>query len=109
MANNEERFCNICNRETLFTLGSDMLWYCDECDNVFESNHTMCEEDIDELLLEFEEENGESVLCKSCNNFVVVESVLEEGICYICQNDLDDELTEKGYIYNEEEGTYYKD
>lgn len=97
MANNEERYCKVCRRITIFFQESDLLWYCDECDNVFGTNDTVDESDFDE----FEGDNGESLICPSCKNFIVVEDVMGNGMCPICLEELDDELESKGYSYNE--------
>lgn len=37
MADNQEMYCRHCGKNTLFTLESDRLWYCDECENIYES------------------------------------------------------------------------
>lgn len=102
MANNEERYCKVCGRTTLFFLESDLLWYCDECDNVFGTNDTVEESDFDE----FEDEKGESLVCPSCKNFVAVKDVLGDGMCPICLEELDNELEAKGYTYDESKGIY---
>ena len=86
-----------------------MLWYCNECDSVFKANNSINDDEKLDLLSEFEEENGESIICGCCNNFIVVEEILPDGICNICQNELGDELEKKGYIYSDEECIYYKD
>lgn len=104
MVNNEERFCKVCGRITLFFLQSDLLWYCDECDNVWGTNNAIKKSDFSEL----EDENGESLICPSCNNFLTVEDVLEDGMCPICLKELEHELEEKGYTYDEEKEIYCK-
>ena len=107
MANNEERFCNHCGSETLFFLESDLIWYCDECGNPFDSEPVM-DMDSDEYqdaLEEFEEEFGEAIYCRHCGNFITVEDALEDEICGICGEQIDEEqLENKGYSYDEEAG-----
>lgn len=105
MTNNEERYCKVCGRETLFFLDSDLLWYCDECGSVFGANPKINQEDMDDYFLEDNDE--ETLICKTCYNIILIEDVLEEGLCPICFNDLDMELSEKGYILGDD--GYYKE
>lgn len=108
MTNNEERFCNICNKYTLFILESDLLWYCDECDSVFGSNSTWDKDELDEAIKEFESDNGDAILCSHCNNLVAIKKVLDDGICLICGEEVDEELEKRGYIYDEDKESYCK-
>lgn len=80
MANNEERFCKHCNRERLFFLGSDLIWYCDECGNFVSikealewENCPICGEELDMEQLEkkgyaYDEAKGEWMkeMCRVC-------------------------------------------
>lgn len=105
MANNEERFCEVCGRTTLFCLQSDLLWYCDECDNVWGTNNIVEDADFAEL----EDEEGIFLKCPLCNNFITIEDILDDGMCPICFEELDYELETRGYIYDEEKEIYCKE
>ena len=112
MANNEEKFCKHCGKNFLFFLQSDFIWYCDECDNPFDSNPVMDMDSNEYLkaLEEFEEENGEAVYCKHCGNFITLDEALNEDICPICGDEIDSEqLEDKGYTYDEDKGLWIKD
>lgn len=87
MPNNQEFYCKHCGKETLFFLESDMLWYCNECDNVLDS--------VPEGEMGFENELDLPVVrCPFCNNLVQVDEVLEGQYCPICFEDLAEELEE---------------
>ena len=109
MANNEQMYCNICKRETTFFLESDLLWYCNDCDQVRGSYPILRDEDIKEELEEFEDENGESVYCKSCGNFNVIVDIIEDNLCENCMEELCIQLEKKGYIFDEERDRYIKE
>lgn len=106
MANNEERYCEHCKRNTLFFWESDLIWYCDECGNPFGSHPLIRDKELEEALDEFEEEFGPAVYCETCGNFVCVDEILEESICPYCADTLDMELERKGYVYDDETETY---
>lgn len=90
MTNNQEMFCRHCRRITMFTLESDLLWYCDECGNVFDSiPDGFDEDDI------WEEIIGEVIKCPFCNNLIEVEKLEDGYLCPICFEDLSD------YFYDE--------
>lgn len=108
MANVEERYCNHCKRETMFFQGFDLLWYCDECNQIFGSYPIMEDEQIKQELEDYELEYGEAVYCKTCGNFVLLRDVVDDGVCPYCTDDLETELYEKGYEYSEEEERYIK-
>lgn len=101
MANNEERYCEHCGRNTIFFLESDLIWYCDDCGNPYGSHPLIRDEELEDELEEFEEENGPAVYCETCGNFVCVEDILEDAICPYCADDLDRELENKGYVYDD--------
>lgn len=109
MANNKECFCNHCNKETTFYLESDLIWYCDECDNPLDSFPIMDDDELESELVEFEENYGEAVYCRTCGNFVLLEDILNEPICPYCTDELDIELERKGYTYDSDSDSYIKD
>ena len=103
MANYEDYFCNHCKCTTTFSLQSDLLWYCDECDNVLGS----CpDDDTDDF--DFEEINTEFVKCPVCNRLVNIGNLDEEYLCLNCATFLGDEIEKKGYSYDDELGKYVK-
>ena len=109
MANNEERFCEHCNKNTTFFLESDLIWYCDECGKPFGSYPLIKDEELEDALEEFEEHYGPAVYCGTCGNFVCVEDMIEDAICPYCAEELDLELEEKGYLFDEETEVYRLD
>ncbi|MBR3771847.1 MAG: hypothetical protein IKL07_06225 [Clostridium sp.] len=109
MPNNEERFCEHCNKKTTFFWESDLIWYCDECGKPFGSYPLIREEELEDALEEFEEHYGSAVYCGTCGNFVCVEDIIEDAICPYCADELDLELENKGYIYDEEAEVYRLD
>jgi ribosomal protein L37AE/L43A len=111
MANNEERYCNHCERETTFYLGSDLIWECDDCGNPFGSQPIMDtdSQEFEDALEEFEEENGESIYCTNCGNFSTIKESLENEVCPICAEELDEaQLENKGYEFDEKKAEWFK-
>ena len=105
MANNEERFCNHCKKETTFYQESDLIWYCDECENPYGSEplSDMNSDEFNENLEAFEEENGPSIYCKICGNFIPIESILSTDCCPVCSEEIDEsQMEEKGYELNDD-------
>lgn len=96
MVNNQEMYCAHCKRTTLFFLESDLLWYCDECGNVAESQpyDENEEEDFDSRE---EDEEEEMIHCPFCNNLVSIASLADGDMCPICYEDLSGELEKRGY------------
>lgn len=92
MSNNREFYCKHCGKETLFFQEPDMLWYCDECEEVLDS---IPHSEDDELELDFcDELDFPVVRCPSCNNLVSSEDVVDGQHCPICYEDLSSELEE---------------
>ena len=104
MANCKEYFCNHCKCETMFFLQSDLLWYCDECENVLGS----CTDDnIDDF--DFEEGDAELIKCPDCSHLVNIDKLDKNYSCPICFEFLGDEIERKGYSYDDESEKYVKD
>lgn len=103
MANCEEFFCNHCKRETMFFLQSDLLWYCDECENVLGS--WPIEEEFEEVDIE---EDVVVIKCPNCNNLVNVDELEGDYLCPICFEDLGYTMEKMGYFYDEELDKYIR-
>lgn len=99
MTNNDERYCEHCNRETTFYQESDLLWYCDECGNVYESTTILnkSKEELEEEKEDFEYLYGPSIRCPSCHNLVATNDLDDDRLCPTCfeileiNNDTDDD------------------
>lgn len=101
MSNNQEFFCNHCNRNTIFFLESDMLWYCDDCGNVLDSLPMESELEEDDTLIE--NEQSLVIRCKGCNNVISVDSLVEDTLCPVCFHDLSDMLTNSDFWDSDDE------
>lgn len=104
MANNEDRYCNHCKRETTFYQESDMLWYCDECENPYGSEPLLDinSDEFEELLEEFEENNGPSIYCKNCGKFITIESAISDNCCSTCGEEIDEsQMENNGYVLDD--------
>lgn len=88
MANNQEMYCRHCRRYTLFFLESDLLWYCDECGNVYDSipDDEIDDEDLDDY------EVGEVIRCPLCNNLIETDDLVDGYLCPVCFEDLSGDL-----------------
>lgn len=85
----------------MFFLRSDLLWYCDDCENVLGSRP-------DDNIEDLEESDAEIIRCPECNNLVDIENLEEDYLCPICGEFLGDEMEKIGYTYNEELEKYVK-
>lgn len=92
MVNNQEMYCRHCKKNTLFYLDSDMLWYCDECENVYDS---IPDDEINDEDYEYDE-IGEVIRCPYCNNLIETEDLVDGELCPVCFEDLSDRLEEDG-------------
>lgn len=107
MANCKYLFCGHCKCETLFILQSDLLWYCDECDNV---SGSYPKDEIDDLYCDedFTLDDVDIIRCPECGKFINVYGLDNDYLCPDCFEDLGSELEKIGYVYNEEYDTYFK-
>lgn len=112
MANNQEMYCNHCRRVTTFYLDSDLLWTCDECDNVHgslpsEENHSHiivvcpnCGKELDHGDLDDDdncpycgyeitslEEDSVRVVCDVCGESFTAGD-LDDNLCPACGSSL---------------------
>lgn len=110
MANNQEFFCNHCKKTTLFFLESDLLWYCDECDNVLDSIPAEdIEDEYEEELIEQASENDEVIFrCPHCRKLVSLDTLEDGYLCPVCFDDLSDRVDSLGYEYDEESGEFHE-
>lgn len=94
MADYRGLYCRHCRKHTLFFMESDLLWYCDECGNVYDS--IPADEMDDEAYGDYE--IGEIIRCPLCNNLIETDELVDGCLCPVCFEDLSKELRD----YNEE-------
>lgn len=90
MANYQEMYCNHCKRNTTFYLESDLLWYCDECGNVYDSIPI---EDIEDEE-DWEDTIGDVIRCPFCHNLIEVDELEDGYMCPVCFEELTNQLEE---------------
>lgn len=90
MVNNQEMYCKHCGRNTTFYLESDLLWYCDECENVYGSIPVG---DIEDEMYD-EDMIGVVIRCPYCHNLVEIDELEDGYMCPICFEDLSGQIEE---------------
>lgn len=114
MVNNREEYCNICKKNTMFFLESDLLWYCDECGNVEgaipfsdeeDENYSMTDSDEEDFYeISDGDENSIIIRCPTCNNWIQFNMDDEEDVfCPICYEDLSGEIEDVSEKMNSKE------